>query len=204
MSNEEEKTTGLVPSPSSVLSCVGSTSLAQRGMQDWLAAEEAEQWLKKGLEFSAQGLHEEAALWYRKAADQGDTDAQFQLALMYLEGQGVPRDLQQFISWCRKSADQGYIQAQIQLGFIYDEGGEVAELQDYTQAAYWYLKIATTSDYSDADEFQRRLGQMYENGLGVPKDIEQSIYWYRKAAERGNEAAKAALATLRQQITRKG
>jgi len=37
---------------------------------------------------------------------------------------------------------------------------------------------------------------MYENGLGVPKDREQAVHWYRKAAEQGDESAKSALAKL--------
>ena len=34
----------------------------------------------------------EAAKWYRLAADQGDSDAQYRLGLMYMMGQGVPPD----------------------------------------------------------------------------------------------------------------
>ena len=30
--------------------------------------------------------------WYRKAADQGDAEAQFNLGLMYASGRGVPKD----------------------------------------------------------------------------------------------------------------
>jgi len=63
--SEDEKTTNLVPSPFSALSRAGSTSLVQRGMQDRLAAEDAEQLHKKGQRFWAQERHEEAALWYR-------------------------------------------------------------------------------------------------------------------------------------------
>ena len=34
----------------------------------------------------------EAVIWYRKAADQGNALAQFNLGLMLREGQGVPQD----------------------------------------------------------------------------------------------------------------
>ena len=34
----------------------------------------------------------EAVKWYREAADQDDTDAQFNLGLMYENGDGVPRN----------------------------------------------------------------------------------------------------------------
>ena len=62
MSKEGEKATDLVPSTSSALSRVGSKSLVQRGMQDWLAAEDAEQCFKKGWDLLHQSRQEEAAL----------------------------------------------------------------------------------------------------------------------------------------------
>ena len=34
----------------------------------------------------------EAVTWYRKAAEQGDADAQYNLGVMYAKGQGVPQD----------------------------------------------------------------------------------------------------------------
>ena len=37
--------------------------------------------------------------WYRKAADQGQTMAQFNLALSYELGEGVKRNMRVAISW---------------------------------------------------------------------------------------------------------
>ncbi|WP_306589872.1 tetratricopeptide repeat protein [Geothrix sp. 21YS21S-4] len=42
----------------------------------------------------------------------------------------------------------------------------------------------------------RMLGVMYYYGLNVPQDAEKGLYWYRKAAERGSEAAQTELAKL--------
>lgn len=45
------------------------------------------------------------------------------------------------------------------------------------------------------------LGQMYENGLGVPKDREQAVLWYRRAAERHRDGrAVAALAIYGEKV----
>ena len=49
----------------------------------------------------------QAASWYRKAADQGNSDGQFDLAALYEHGQGLTADLTQAIAWYRKAADQG-------------------------------------------------------------------------------------------------
>jgi TPR repeat protein len=107
----DEKATGLVPLPSSALSRAGSTSLAQRGMQDWLAREDAERWCDLGHAYECgRGVpkdEEQAVFWYRKAADQGDADAQFMLAVMYMDGRGVTHDPEEVIFWFSKSADQG-------------------------------------------------------------------------------------------------
>jgi len=39
---------------------------------------------------------------------------------------------------------------------------------------------------------------MYQNGLGVEKDYNEAVKWFRKAAEQGHEKAKAALKKLSQ------
>ena len=77
-----------------------------------------------------------AVSWYRKAADQGNADAQYNLGVMYDQGQGVPQDYAAAVSWFRKAADQGYAHAQFNLGLMYDEGQGVP--QDYAQAHMWF------------------------------------------------------------------
>jgi TPR repeat protein len=37
------------------------------------------------------------------------------------------------------------------------------------------------------------IGYCYEEGIGVPKDISEAIYWYTLAAEQGNAFAQNAL-----------
>lgn len=41
----------------------------------------------------------QAAAWYRKAAEQGNADAQLQLAISYDLGQGVPKDVTEAAKW---------------------------------------------------------------------------------------------------------
>jgi TPR repeat protein len=40
------------------------------------------------------------------------------------------------------------------------------------------------------------VGWCYEEGIGVPQDIEKTIDWYKKALEDGYEEASEALARL--------
>ena len=74
-------------------------------------------------------------LW-RPLADQGNAAAQYNLALMYAKGQGVPQDYAAAVSWYRKAADQGNAAAQGNLGFMYSNGQGVP--LDYVQAHKWY------------------------------------------------------------------
>ena len=48
-----------------------------------------------------------AANWFRKAADQGNAQAQYNLALCYERGEGVPADTATALSWYEKAAAQG-------------------------------------------------------------------------------------------------
>ncbi|WP_048942598.1 tetratricopeptide repeat protein, partial [Haemophilus influenzae] len=61
----------------------------------------------------------EAVKWYRKAAEQGDANAQAYLGLAYTEGRGVRQDYTEAVKWFRKAAEQGHANAQAILGFSY-------------------------------------------------------------------------------------
>ncbi|NWJ40143.1 MAG: SEL1-like repeat protein [Geothrix sp.] len=52
-----------------------------------------------------------------------------------------------------------------------------------------YLEQAKAGD----THAMRMLGAMYLQGLNVPKDREKGLYWYRKAAEMGSDAARSEL-----------
>ncbi len=73
---------------------------------------------------------------FQQFADQGYADAQFNLGVMYVEGQGVTQDYAAALRWYRKAADQGYASAQTNLGVMYSKGRGVT--QDYVQAHVWF------------------------------------------------------------------
>jgi hypothetical protein len=63
----------------------------------------------------------EAVKWYRLAAEQGDATAQYNLGLMYYEGQGVPQDNKEAVKWWRLSAGQRDEYAQFNLAMMHDD-----------------------------------------------------------------------------------
>ena len=56
--------------------------------------------------------------WYRKAAEQGDSDAQCNLGCCYHMGSGVAKDQAEAVGWYRKAAEQGNSAAQVSLRLL--------------------------------------------------------------------------------------
>lgn len=54
----------------------------------------------------------EAAAWFRRAAEQGDMNAQRSLGYMYAKGEGVPQNDAEALIWLRKAAEQGDLYSQ--------------------------------------------------------------------------------------------
>jgi TPR repeat protein len=67
-----------------------------------------------------------AAAWFRKAAEQGHTRAQYNLAILYHIGIGVRRSDAQAKKWFRKAAEQGHGDAKISLVYMQENGGRLA------------------------------------------------------------------------------
>jgi TPR repeat protein len=60
----------------------------------------------------------EAAKWHRKAAEQGDADAQFTLGVMYASGEGVVKDTVEAHAWWNVASALGHERAKKGLGLI--------------------------------------------------------------------------------------
>jgi TPR repeat protein len=116
---------------------------------------------------------------FHPLAQQGTSQAQYSLGVMYEKGQGVPQDYSEAANWYRKAAKQNHASAQNNLGLIYDVGKGVP--QDYAEAIRWYRKAAEQGDASA----EHNLGVMYDNGQGVPQDYPEAVKCYRKAAKQG-------------------
>ena len=54
----------------------------------------------------------EALKWIRKAAEQGDMDAQFLLGVCYSGYEGIPENKTEAVKWFRAAAGQGSEEAQ--------------------------------------------------------------------------------------------
>ena len=89
----------------------------------------------------------QAAFWYSKAAEQGNTNAQNNLGSMYEKGEGVLKDLNQAAFWYSKAAEQGDSDGQYNLGINYGT-------ENYKMMAYWIDKSYYNKD-SNAEQKKR-------------------------------------------------
>lgn len=119
----------------------------------------------------------QAADCWRKAAEQGHTQAQNNLGRI-CEETGCDK-YPEAVSLYSQAAEQGYLVAQFNLGVLYELGRGV--LQDYGLAAAWYRRAAEQG-YAVA---QFNLGGMFRLGRGVRQNYAEAAAWYRKAAEQG-------------------
>ena len=54
--------------------------------------------------------------WPRGAAERGDAEAQYNLAVLYEEGVGVRQDYRQSVYWYQRAADQGMPEESVYVG----------------------------------------------------------------------------------------
>jgi uncharacterized protein len=143
-----------------------------------------------GYDASQRGDYATAHREWRPLAEQGDAHAQFNLGIIYDNGQGVPQDYAEAVKWYRKAADQGNARAQLLLGTMYRKGQGVP--QDYAEAVKWH-RLAADQGHAIA---QFNLGIMYRKGQGVPQDYAEAVKWYRLAADQGYAAAQNSLGIM--------
>ncbi len=120
---------------------------------------------------------------YRRAAEAGDMEAQFALAVLYLQGRGLPKDRQRGMAWMRRSAEQGYLPAQ---SYLYLASGEFGALPLHGSILLdWARERALAWD----PQAFYLLGRIFETGRGVVADVVQARRWYQLAALMGVEVA---------------
>ena len=142
--------------------------------------------MKVGLSFDEIGDFEEAARWYRLAAEQGLSEAQNNLGVMLKDGQGVEQDYAEAARWFTMAARQDNMLAQLNLGWLYHAGKGVQ--QDADSAQYWYERAAEKGHATA----QLNLGIL----LLQQADTVAATLWLQQAAEQGNEGAQRILRML--------
>ncbi|HTH58961.1 MAG TPA: tetratricopeptide repeat protein [Paraburkholderia sp.] len=120
---------------------------------------------------------------FRAAAERGNRLAEFDYAMMLLNGEGGATDVGEGRKWLRKAADANMSHAQYVYGKMYDDGEFVA--RDPSEAHQWFLKAAQQGHV----QAELALANQFLDGRGTSRDNRQAFYWYKKAAEGGDMTA---------------
>ncbi len=128
----------------------------------------------------------EAARWYRIAADRGDPQGAYALALAYLQARGLKEDRAAGREWLKKAAASNHIGALYNLGLM-----EAEEKSPNYKLAADYMRRAADLGSVDA---AYALALLYKDGRGVPKDEAQAAHWLHAAAAGRIVAAELDLA----------
>ena len=140
--------------------------------------------LHKGDSLYRQGNFEEAAIAYLISANEGNAEAQFDIAYAYFNGEGIERDYASAAMWFKRSARQNYAKAQYNLAYCYMNGRGVP--RDYDKASD-LLHQSANNNYKRA---QLTLADCYANGLLVEQNEKESQKWMAMAANMQPEQPK--------------
>lgn len=162
---------------------------------------------------------EEALKWFRKSAEQGYGNALDDLGMLYMEGKGVPENLETAARYFEMAAQRGNKYGQSHLGdayisLAYGDGGyaegeesHVHFARCHEKAAYWYSKAAAQGLADAQYELARCYESAAENNLsaarhgvyinlgGDYKSLQaywlQAEKWYKAAAPQGSKYKEA-------------
>ena len=135
----------------------------------------------------------EAAKWFKFAANRGHKGSQYNLGHLYYEGfkgvlgrEGIQKNRSESVKWWKMSAAQGCVDSQFMIGeayFIIEAVDGI--VQDYNEAVKWF-DIAAQNGDMDA---QMHLGYMYYHGIGVEKNLLMAHQLFSLSATQGHKSA---------------
>jgi len=113
-------------------------------------------------------------------AKEGDPEAQFELARMYLKGgDGIRKNAARSLELMRAAADQGHAEAMGGVGYFYASGTAVPK--DDALAVDWFRKGAEAG----GAKAQLNFGKMLAEGKGTEKNESEGRKWIKAAADQG-------------------
>lgn len=123
--------------------------------------------------------YEKAATWFLRAAEQGHTDATYQVGWMLQNGNGFLMNERRAVEWFLKAAEKGSPEAMYSLGEAYLDGAGVNI--DYVLARQYFEKAIEKGDVIA----YRGLGTIYLEGLGVERDVSKAREVWLHGAKNG-------------------
>jgi len=120
----------------------------------------------------------ESLIWLKKAVEQNDAWAIYNLGLLYEEGIGVDKSLTKAIELFIKAHELDSNFSGVKLGLIYEYG--IGVEKDITKSIdYW----ATSAEHGYLWS-QLHLACLYDKGEKIPEDQDEAKKWYSKFEEK--------------------
>lgn len=182
----------IAPAMGALPMTIGPASLRQAAMRGDATAQ-----IEVASRFAAgQGVErdlQQSFQWYGRAATQGAAIAQYRLAALYERGLGATRDTERARIWYARAAEQGNVKAMHNLAVLNASGNR----SDYAAAAKWF---ALAAEFGLTDS-QVNLAILYQNGMGVPKDLARAYKWLALAGRGGDRDAAGRMAQAKTSLS---
>jgi putative methionine-R-sulfoxide reductase with GAF domain len=112
----------------------------------------------------------------RELADRGDVNSQWQLAIRYRHGDGMPQDDAMAVQWFERAAEQGSVAAQGALGAYYWRGWRGAP-EDLPRAYFWSTIAMTQGDEVSKSRIEALTSRMTPAQVSTSR--QQAEAWLR-------------------------
>jgi TPR repeat protein len=110
-------------------------------------------------------------MFHYAATNFGDASAQYNLARMYLDGNGVPRNARQAVPWLNYAADKNHAEAQALLGDILFSGA--AGMPIRRSLGLMYLTLAREAASDEARH--RWIVDLHEKAVSLASDADKQM-----------------------------
>mgnify|MGYP000464249255 FL=1 len=195
--------------------------------KDYKTAWQFYDWAKACTDKNGENYNPEFAVkLFTEAVSGGITVAKYKLGKMFLNGDGVEKDITKAVEWLKQAALEENEFAEYALGRIYLKGAEVEK--DDVVAEEYLLKAANRGnkyaayllgkeylsgetfgkDAENAEKYLLKaaehdnkfaeyiLGKEYLRGENFPKDVQKAIYYLKRAAEKNFDFAEYELGKI--------
>ncbi len=126
----------------------------------------------------------------RNGANKADASAQYEIAVRFAEGRGVPQNLGEAAEWFERAAKQGLAPAQFRLAGLYEKGLGVKK--NIETARRFYVAAGEAGNAKAL----HNLAVLYAEGVDGKPDYQTAARWFRKAADYGVADSQYNLAIL--------
>ncbi|QWD64656.1 tetratricopeptide repeat protein [Polynucleobacter sp. MWH-UH2A] len=141
------------------------------------------------------GEYAKALHIFEQLSNSGDSQAQYDLSQMYLQGIGTNKNVEKGWVWMNRAANGGNVQAMLELAVRYQKS---PALENSEQMAFmWFQRAAMAGSAAG----QYNLAHLYEDGNQTSVDLVQAYVWMTLSHDSGNPIAASEAKQLKAKLS---